>query len=98
MRALDPATARFDAELAAAVAARDRHGRGGPDRLRFWQRAGIRGLVEHARTCPGGPPALAALEAARGGEQPRPARRPQQRRWAERDSRVRRAEATEAGG
>ena len=58
----DPATERFDAELEVFVtngtvtpaAART---------LRFWQRASLRSLVDHARAVL--PPALAALEAAR---------------------------------
>ncbi len=58
----DPATERFDAELAVFVtngtvtaeAART---------LRFWQRASLRGLVDHARAVL--PPALTAREAAR---------------------------------
>ncbi|MDQ1626077.1 MAG: hypothetical protein QOJ49_1575 [Actinomycetota bacterium] len=58
----DPATERFDAELAAAVAA----GSVTPEtarRLRFWQRAAIRGVVDHARNVL--PPAMQALDAAR---------------------------------
>jgi hypothetical protein len=59
---VDAATQRFDAELIAAVeagavtteAAR---------RLRFWQRASVRGVVDHARTVL--PPALEALDSAR---------------------------------
>jgi hypothetical protein len=58
----DPATARFDAELAAAVAAGDL-----PEetatRLRFWQRASVRAVADHARTVL--PVALGALDAAR---------------------------------
>jgi hypothetical protein len=57
----DPATARFDADLAAAVAAgsvteETAH------RLRFWQRASVRALADHARTVL--PVALGALAAA----------------------------------
>jgi hypothetical protein len=57
----DPATARFDADLAAAVAAgsvteESAH------RLRFWQRASVRALADHARTVL--PVALGALAAA----------------------------------
>ena len=58
----DPATERFDAELAAAVAA-GTLGEATARSLRFWQRASLRGLVEHARNVL--PPALAALDAAR---------------------------------
>ena len=58
----DPATARFDAELADAVAAGAL-----PEetatRLRFWQRASVRAVADHARTVL--PVALGALEAAR---------------------------------
>lgn len=58
----DPATARFDSELAEAVAAGDL-----PEetatRLRFWQRASVRAVADHARTVL--PVALGALEAAR---------------------------------
>jgi hypothetical protein len=63
---LDPATERFDAELKAAIAA----GTVTADAartLRFWQRASIRGLVEHARHVL--PPALGALEVARDESQ-----------------------------
>ena len=58
----DPATARFDAELAAGLA----DGTLTPDaahRLRFWQRASVRSLADHARTVV--PVALGALAAAR---------------------------------
>ena len=58
----DPATERFDAELSAAIAAGSVTP-GAARTLRYWQRAGIRGLVEHARHVL--PPALVALEAAR---------------------------------
>lgn len=58
----DPATARFDDELAAAVTsgavtAEAAH------RLRFWQRASVRALADHARHVV--PVALGALDAAR---------------------------------
>jgi hypothetical protein len=58
----DPATARFDAELAAGLA----DGTLTEDaahRLRFWQRASVRSLADHARTVV--PVALGALAAAR---------------------------------
>ena len=58
---VDPATEHFDAELSAALSA----GTVTPEAartLRFWQRASVRGLVEHARNVL--PPALSALEAA----------------------------------
>lgn len=58
----DPATERFDAELAEAVSS----GAVTPDAarlLRFWQRAAQRALVDHVRTVL--PPALSALDAAR---------------------------------
>jgi hypothetical protein len=58
----DPATERFDAELTAAIAAGTVTAEAART-LRYWQRAGIRGLVEHARHVL--PPALVALEAAR---------------------------------
>jgi hypothetical protein len=58
----DPATARFDAELADAVAAGAL-----PEetatRLRFWQRASVRAVADHARSVL--PVALGALDAAR---------------------------------
>jgi hypothetical protein len=63
---LDPATERFDAELAAAVAAGTVTGDAART-LRFWQRASVRGLVDHARHVL--PPALAALDAARDESQ-----------------------------
>jgi hypothetical protein len=59
---VDPASARFDADLTAAVAA----GAVTPEsahRLRFWQRASVRALADHARSVL--PVALGALEAAR---------------------------------
>ncbi len=55
----DPASQRFDAEIAAA----EDEGRIDPQTakvLRWWQRESIRGLVEHARTVV--PPTLVALE------------------------------------
>jgi hypothetical protein len=58
----DPATERFDAELTAAIAAGTVTAETART-LRYWQRAGIRGLVDHARHVL--PPALVALEAAR---------------------------------
>ena len=75
---LDPATERFDAELTAAIAAGTVTAEAART-LRFWQRAGIRGLVEHARTVL--PPALAALEAAR--EESSETVAAEQRSWAE---------------
>jgi hypothetical protein len=63
---LDPATERFDAELAAAVAAGTVTGDAART-LRFWQRASVRGLVDHARHVL--PPALTALDAARDESQ-----------------------------
>ena len=56
---VDPASERFDAEIAAAV----EEGRIDPQTakvLRWWQRESIRGLVEHARTVV--PATLVALE------------------------------------
>lgn len=58
----DAATTRFDAALNSAVAA----GEVSADAaraLRFWQRAAVRGVVEHARTVL--PAALGALDVAR---------------------------------
>jgi hypothetical protein len=58
----DPATARFDAELADAVTAgalSEETANG----LRFWQRASVRAVADHARTVL--PVALGALDAAR---------------------------------
>lgn len=58
----DPATARFDEELAKAEA----EGRIDPrtaTALRWWQRQSLRALVEHARSTV--PAAVAALERAR---------------------------------
>ena len=75
---LDPATERFDAELAAAVAAGTVTGDAART-LRFWQRASVRALVEHARQVL--PPALAALDAARDeGQETVDA---EQRSWAQ---------------
>ncbi len=58
---VDPATEHFDAELSAALAAGTVTAEAART-LRFWQRASVRGLVEHARSVL--PPALSALEAA----------------------------------
>jgi len=58
----DPATARFDAELAEAVGA-GTLSEESAIRLRFWQRASIRAVTDHARTVL--PVALGALDAAR---------------------------------
>ena len=58
----DPATDRFDAEVAAAVA----DGAITADAartLRFWQRASVRAVADHARAVL--PPVLAALDEAR---------------------------------
>ena len=59
---VDPATEHFDAELSAALAAGTITAETART-LRYWQRASVRGLVEHARNVL--PPALSALEAAR---------------------------------
>jgi hypothetical protein len=59
---VDPATEHFDAELSAALAAGTVTAEAART-LRYWQRASVRGLVEHARNVL--PPALSALEAAR---------------------------------
>ena len=75
---LDPATERFDAELSAAIAAGTVTAEAART-LRFWQRAGIRSLVEHARHVL--PPALAALEAAR--EESNETVAAEQQSWAE---------------
>ena len=75
---VDPATDHFDAELSAALAA----GTVTPEAartLRFWQRASVRGLVEHARNVL--PPALSALEAARAESKETVAA--EQRSWTE---------------
>lgn len=58
----DPATERFDAELKAAVEAGDVSAEAARS-LRFWQRAAMRSLVDHARTVL--PAALCALDSAR---------------------------------
>lgn len=63
---LDPATRCFDAELATALAAGTVSTEAART-LRFWQRASVRGLVEHARNVL--PPALAALDESRRGSQ-----------------------------
>jgi hypothetical protein len=58
----DPASVRFDAELAAAVT----RGEVSPEtarRLRAWQRASVRGVADHV--CAVVPTVLAALESAR---------------------------------
>jgi len=58
----DPASVRFDAELAAAVT----RGEVIPEtakRLRAWQRASVRGVADHVRAVV--PTVLAALESAR---------------------------------
>ena len=59
---VDPATARFDAELSAGLADGSLT-EDAAHRLRFWQRASVRALADHARTVL--PVALGALEAAR---------------------------------
>ena len=59
---VDPATEHFDAELSAALTAGTVTAEAART-LRYWQRASVRGLVEHARSVL--PPALSALEAAR---------------------------------
>jgi hypothetical protein len=58
----DPATERFDAELAAAEA-EGRIDHRTSRLLRWWQRESMRALVDHARMTI--PAAVAALEAAR---------------------------------
>jgi hypothetical protein len=73
---VDPATEHFDAELSAAVAAGTVTAEAART-LRFWQRASVRGLVEHARTVL--PPALSALEAAR--EESKETVEAEQRSW-----------------
>ncbi len=57
----DHATARFDAELAAAVAAEELSPRAA-NRLRFWQRAAVNAVDDHARTVL--PAVLDALDAS----------------------------------
>jgi hypothetical protein len=73
---VDPATEHFDAELSAALAAGTLTAETART-LRFWQRASIRGLVEHARNVL--PPALSALEAAR--EESKETVEAEQRSW-----------------
>lgn len=58
----DPASARFDAELDAAVAAGEISA-ATARRLRFWQRASVRALADHTRAVL--PTCLSALEASR---------------------------------
>ena len=58
----DVATARFDAELEHAVAT-GAITAGSARRLRFWQRASIRGLADHTKSVL--PTALSALDASR---------------------------------
>ncbi len=58
----DPATARFDADLAEAVTA-GALSEETATRLKFWQRASVRAVADHARTVL--PVALGALDAAR---------------------------------
>lgn len=58
----DEATSRFDAEVAAAVEAGTMTAETA-HRLRFWQRASVRSLADHAKTVI--PTALAALDASR---------------------------------
>lgn len=58
----DPATARFDHELASAVEA-GQVTAAAARRLRFWQRASLRLLADHTRSVL--PTALGALEASR---------------------------------
>ena len=58
----DVATARFDAELEHAVATGAMTA-GSARRLRFWQRASIRGLADHTKSVL--PTALSALDASR---------------------------------
>jgi hypothetical protein len=75
---LDPATEHFDAELSAALAAGTVTAEAART-LRFWQRASVRGLVEHARNVL--PPALSALEAAQ--EESKETVAAEQRSWTE---------------
>lgn len=58
----DPATARFDVELDAAVSSGALTS-AAARRLRFWQRASLRALADHTRAVL--PTALGALEASR---------------------------------
>ena len=74
---VDPATEHFDAELSAALAAGTVTAEAART-LRFWQRASVRGLVEHARNVL--PPALSSLEAAR--EESKQTVEAEQRSWA----------------
>lgn len=62
----DPATARFDAELATAVAAGE-VSRRTAQRLRFWQRAAVNAADDHARTVV--PAVIGVLETARSEAQ-----------------------------
>ena len=62
----DPASARFDAELAAAVSAGELS-RQTAQRLRFWQRAAVNASDDHARTVL--PAVLGVLETARADAQ-----------------------------
>ncbi len=62
----DPATARFDTELATAVAAGELSRRTA-QRLRFWQRAAVNAADDHARTVV--PAVLDVLETARSEAQ-----------------------------
>lgn len=62
----DPATARFDAELASAVAAGELSRRAA-QRLRFWQRAAVNAADDHTRTVV--PAVLDLLETARSEAQ-----------------------------
>ena len=62
----DPATARFDRELAAAVETGELSRRTA-QRLRFWQRAALNGVDDHARTVL--PAVLCALDTARAQAQ-----------------------------
>jgi hypothetical protein len=73
----DPATEHFDAELSAALAAGTVTAEAART-LRYWQRASVRGLVEHARNVL--PPALSALEAAR--EESKETVEAEQRSWS----------------
>jgi hypothetical protein len=75
---VDPATEHFDAELSAAIAAGTVTAEAART-LRFWQRASVRGLVEHARNVL--PPALTALEAA--GEESKETVKAEQQSWTE---------------
>ncbi len=62
----DPATARFDDELAAAVDAGELSRRTA-QRLRFWQRAAVHGVDDHVRAVV--PAVLGALDASRQSAQ-----------------------------